>query len=97
MYGGLAPLAPTCYASQTLGGDCATVPTAFEPFLRGVVPMYSGAGLVPGAACGSNTSNSGMPCLGGYCSDLNSGVCVNTNALATPNRLAYTAVGTRLG
>lgn len=95
--GTLTPLASTCYIQQTITGDCATVPTAFEPSLRGLVPMYSGAGIVPGGPCGSNTSNSGLPCLGGYCSDLRSGVCLNTNALYTPGvNLRYTTYGTRL-
>lgn len=93
----LPALAPTCYIQQTITSECATRPTAFEPSLRGVVEMANGVGLVPGAVCGTNTSNAHLPCFGGYCSDEKYGVCVSHNALGDPNvNLNYVNFGSRM-
>lgn len=92
-----SPLAPTCYIQSTITGQCATRPVFAEPSLRGAIEMYSGAGLVPGATCGYNTGNAGLPCLGGYCSDFYKGTCVRSNALADPNvNLYYVNYGSRM-
>lgn len=94
---GQVPLAPTCYIQQTITSECATRPTGFDPALRGVVEMANGPGLVPGAVCGTNTTNAHLPCLGGYCSDEKYGVCLTTNALGNPYvNLNYVRYGTRL-
>lgn len=94
--GRLAPLAPTCYIQQTITAECASRPTAFEPSLRGVIGMANGPGLVPGAVCGTNTTNAHLPCFGGYCSDEQYGVCMTSNALGNPYvNLNYVNYGSR--
>lgn len=89
--GGYAPLAPTCYIQSTITGQCATMPTGFEPTLRGLVGSANNAYNLLGGVCGLNTSNSGIPCGGGaYCSDVFFGTCVNRNALHNKNvNLSY--------
>lgn len=89
-------LAPTCYIQSVITGECSSRPVNAEPALRGVIEMYNGPMLVPGAVCGSNTLNSNLPCAGGYCSDLYNGRCVRTDATIDPRvNLKYTTYGTR--
>jgi hypothetical protein len=95
--GGSYMPAPTCFIQSTVTGECATRPVWSEPSTRGLVEMANGVGLVPGSVCGLNTRNAHIPCLGAYCSNAYSGICVQDNANYNPSvNLNYVRYGSRL-
>lgn len=94
----MGPVAPTCYISSVITGECYSRPTTMEPLVRGLVQSANSAYILPGGVCGVNSANAHIPCGGNtYCSDYYLGVCTSQNALMAPNvDLRYINYGSRL-